>query len=363
MKKVILFLSLLICFANPFAVATPISSIVFFGDSLTDNGNLYRLLFKFIPRSPPYFQGRFTGGPTWAEHVGNHYYQKNYIDYKIYAYGGATAIFHKFLGTFIAPALLEFEVDWYLLDALLQDKSKVLYSIWIGGNDYLFDTTTDVEVGTSTVVDKIEWAIKRLISFGGRYFLVFNLPDLSRIPIGREGGNSSRLRAMTILNNQKLAQKVDLIRSAHPDVKIIFIDVYSIFDALMTNPHVYNTKYNIHIQNIMDPCWSGGFLFKNGISTDSMREEFRQSLIANYPQTTKGVNVDGAVDFIRNSPMLSHVYKMGKGFGMGQIPCANTEEYVFWDHIHPTAIVHKVLAKIVEEQVDQELHNEMMPSN
>ena len=47
----------------------PFAQIIIFGDSLSDNGNIYRLDFGFIPKSPPYFKGRFSNGEVWADHV------------------------------------------------------------------------------------------------------------------------------------------------------------------------------------------------------------------------------------------------------------------------------------------------------
>lgn len=352
MKKIILFLSILACCSTIFAA--PFNKIVFFGDSLTDDGNLYRILFKIIPKSPPYYKGRFTNGMTWAEHIGKHYYTKNYIDYKIYALGGATAILHKFTGRFFSPTLLEIEVDKYLLDSLFTDKSNVLYSIWIGGNDYLYDETTDIEVGTSAVIDKIESIVTKLISYGAQYFLLFNLPDLSKVPMGRESGAASKLQTLSIVNNQKLAQAIQNIQSQHPDIKIIFIDIFNTMNELIAHPEIYNQKYNTNIQNTIDPCWLGGFFFKNVASDDILRQDI-QHAFAKKMTPLNDVDSRSISDFIFSSPVLYHAYKMGKEYEMGMVPCGNAEQYLFWDHIHPTETIHKVLSRIIMESIDREL--------
>ena len=60
------------------AAGAPFTSLYFFGDSLTDTGNvlnatstLSRYTFGLVPTHPtaPYADGRFTDGPIWAEHV------------------------------------------------------------------------------------------------------------------------------------------------------------------------------------------------------------------------------------------------------------------------------------------------------
>src|SRR5688500_5638293 len=47
--------------------AAPFTRIVAFGDSLTDNGNLYAS--EAYPPSPPYFEGRGTNGPVAVEYL------------------------------------------------------------------------------------------------------------------------------------------------------------------------------------------------------------------------------------------------------------------------------------------------------
>ena len=133
-KIILLFLTLLFCSS---IMAGPINEIVFFGDSLSDDGNLYQKI-KIVPKSPPYYKGRFSNGITWAEHLGNFLYDKYYINYSNYCYGGGTAILHKWrTDKFIAPMLLEEELDAYFLQTPFKDKSQSAYALWMGANDYL----------------------------------------------------------------------------------------------------------------------------------------------------------------------------------------------------------------------------------
>src|SRR5690606_31407064 len=44
--------------------------LVVFGDSLSDNGNLYAVTGGTNPVSPPYYQGRFSNGPVFTELLG-----------------------------------------------------------------------------------------------------------------------------------------------------------------------------------------------------------------------------------------------------------------------------------------------------
>ena len=42
-----------------------------FGDSLSDTGNIYNLTGKGYPPNPPYFDGRFSDGPNWVDYLGD----------------------------------------------------------------------------------------------------------------------------------------------------------------------------------------------------------------------------------------------------------------------------------------------------
>src|SRR6266705_841732 len=48
------------------AWAGPYSNVFVFGDSLSDAGNVFVATGGAVPVSPPYFQGRFSNGPTYA---------------------------------------------------------------------------------------------------------------------------------------------------------------------------------------------------------------------------------------------------------------------------------------------------------
>jgi GDSL-like Lipase/Acylhydrolase len=66
------------------------SNLVFFGDSLTDNGNLFKLTQGTLPDTP-WWKGRFSNGPTYAEQLpGLLGVSASHV--QNYAYGGARAV-------------------------------------------------------------------------------------------------------------------------------------------------------------------------------------------------------------------------------------------------------------------------------
>lgn len=345
MKRIIaFFMFFLMGFAN--AQELPIQKLVFFGDSLTDNGNLYSLTLHIVPKSPPYFQGRFSNGPTWAEGV-----SKNYSAFRNYAVGGATAMFHMPSTRFVAPTLLELEVNAYLIESLFADKSKSLFTIWIGGNDYLFDPKEDVDTETTQVVDKISLAIKTLNYYGAKNFLIMNLPDLARIPRLENNQARSLIHELTIAHNKKLEAAVQAIQATHPDIHITYVDLYEIFNDVIDNPAKYNEKYNVNITNTTDACWKGGIFYRSTISERTLESEIENAVKLNKMSTSDKVDVDVIKRFIMDTPELAATYQLGKSYEFGNVPCDNPDEHLFWDFIHPSAVVHQVLAQIVMEKL------------
>ena len=71
--------------------AASFTSFWVLGDSLSDPGNLYAATGGTTPVSPPYYEGRFSNGPVWAEHVADRFEAKGLATGN-FAYGGSKAV-------------------------------------------------------------------------------------------------------------------------------------------------------------------------------------------------------------------------------------------------------------------------------
>lgn len=352
MKKILTALCVLLWSINVFA--GNIKEIIFFGDSLTDNGNLYEAMFHIIPKSPPYFNGRFANGPVWAELMGKYYHDQYGINSHNYSVGGATAVFQNPFKGYL-PFAVDEEITNYLVASAFKDRSETLCIIWIGANDYL-NGNSDVDGATTSVVNQISYITTRLIKHGIKNIMMLNLPDLSKAPYAKSVDYSSNLHALSIVHNLKLTTAIDHIQSAHTDVKIMSYDVMGLFNDLINDTEKYNQKYKKHIKNIGDACWQGGYTLKaDRYSREQMLGMELTQAFKNHPGlATNNVNVQTLTQHVLSSPDLAEAYAVSKLAEEGAKPCDNPDDYVFWDHVHPSESAHQIIAAIVIET----LHNE-----
>jgi phospholipase/lecithinase/hemolysin len=356
MKKFILcFLTLLLsCQVH----AAKVSDIVFFGDSLSDNGNLYRVL-KVVPKSPPYYYGRFTNGPAgeeeaygpiWAEQVAKYLKETYQINAANYAVGGATAVNHGTAESSVLPIAITLDTQLLSFYAhnFLADKSQNLYVIWIGANDYLYQDHPNVDALTTEVVDKIISSIDSLANQEGHYFMVLNLPDPAKTPFAIINGNADILHELTTLHNQKLANAVAKYNVQGSAVHIVYVDTNSIFKDMVSDISKYNEKYKVNITNLNQACWSGGFLYQHPLSQEKM-------LNAKFSMSKSVVSPSPLSKVIVKSPGLLAAYTVGQMKEDGLSACTHPDEYLFWDDVHPSAIVHHIISVIAINTLNTEV--------
>ena len=160
-----LFLSVFLIFSTTI-LAHAYSSILSFGDSLSDNGifGQYADAVNINPSDGFGFQ-RFSNGPVWVEYLaGPTRFNVPLLDL---AYGGATTAYDN-PAAHLAITGLQWQVATYQ-SVYHTIASTTLVTLWAGGND-MFQSRSPV-----TAAQNIGLAIQNLINIGGREFIIPNL--------------------------------------------------------------------------------------------------------------------------------------------------------------------------------------------
>ena len=214
--------------AVPAALAAPTySGLYVFGDSLSDNGNL----FAATGQPPaPYFQGRFSDGPVAAEWLAK-------------GLGLAPGGLHDFA---VAGALtgtggeagpgtgVRAQVDGYLA-ALGGTKADAtaLYMVWAGANDFLDASPTSTQQELDAVAGQailnLKGEVLDLYAAGARSFLLPLLPDLGATPRLQAAGSAQAQGASALaqLFNQGLLAMYAQVAAALPDEQFNIFDTFS----------------------------------------------------------------------------------------------------------------------------------------
>jgi phospholipase/lecithinase/hemolysin len=309
------FLSLVFAFLSSISIANPIKNIVVFGDSLSDNGNLYELMHHSIPKSPPYYDGRFTDGLVWIEQLAEKYFPNHRAQHlQDYAFGAAGVLIEDEDDDDVLT--LRSEVKTYLTAHNDQADPDTLFFIWIGGNNYL-GNPENVDETVNDVITGINIDVQRLIKHGARHFMIMGLPDLGKTPAAKDQEDEADLTKYSMLHNMRLTHLFEELKSSHPDVQWLYFDTNQIFLDIFANPGNYN------ISDTTNSCF------------DSLIQTHTKSSVISIAQ---GVSRQ-AIQIKNEQP--NHELQ-------------NCDGYLFFDQVHPTKQVHEIAAHYVHALLEQE---------
>lgn len=267
------------------------TQIVAFGDSLSDNGNLFELTAQFNAATPvaPYFDGRFSNGPVAVEVMA----QQLGLSLDDRAYGGATTGTGNKTATPILNATgMTSQVQRYLSEKSNSVDAQALYFVWGGANDIFQLLDSDTPVTPESVMQVVMRArsnyhgiIRSLDAAGAQHFFLPTLPNLAATGLGYAGGPSAQyaLNQISSLFNQNLVSAANSLE-AELGVDITLFDVEPSF--LAVSQQILAAGGTVSL-----PCWTG-----------------------NYSGT------DGTL-------------------------CADPDKHVLFDKVHPTAYAHNFLGQ------------------
>jgi phospholipase/lecithinase/hemolysin len=239
-RKLLPLVAILLLAITPLANASSYSALVVYGDSLSDNGNLFNAI-GYPP--PPYFQGRFSNGPVAAEQLAS-MLGVPLIDF---AFGGATSGIGSFVdnGTQTSPGFaglpgmqIELAGSAPILTPPLT--TTALFMVWGGANDFL------VGGSVSTAVANIDSIIATLQSDGAQHILVPGMPDLGITP--DFFGNPTATAYAQAFNTLLLASLPS---------GVTYADTFNLSHQLSKNPGAFG------LTNSTAPCFDGSSVCAN----------------------------------------------------------------------------------------------------
>jgi len=259
--------ALFLTFAAALAHAQDYTSIVVFGDSLSDTGNFAGLTqAKYLVRIPGpdvnYTDGRFTDGDdtlpaaqkyfgVWIEQFAALLPSKPPITNSLnggtnYAYGNARNGNGTATITFGPSNSLSVNVNnigQQVTDYLASTpaiSNKTLFAVWGGANDVL-DATSPGDVVKGVIAELTN--IQYLIDAGATQFLIPNLPPLGSTPLFTGSpADGVAATAASVLYNQLLSVGLSILRDINrgKHLHLVQLDVFSLFNQVVATPSKYS---------------------------------------------------------------------------------------------------------------------------
>ncbi|MBI2733159.1 MAG: PEP-CTERM sorting domain-containing protein [Aquabacterium sp.] len=158
------------------------SELVVFGDSLSDTGNLFALTESVTGTGQPgapYVDGRFSNGPVAVETMAS----KLGLPLTDFAYGGAQTGLGNYGGAKLYGTGVQGQVGMFA-DALggASADADALYVVWAGPNDFFAGANMLSGSTSTTASTNLLNDIKGLYQLGARHFFVPLMPNLGLTP-------------------------------------------------------------------------------------------------------------------------------------------------------------------------------------
>ena len=302
--KIILILVTL--FVSTMTNAATLNKLVVFGDSLSDNGNLYEYMKRELPLSPPYYKGRFTNGPVWVELLINQYYPNSGKAHLLdYAFGGAGVSETDEDDVDDVLFTLSREIDGYLLSHQDKADDTSLYVVWMGANNYLA-IPEDADEAVAVVMSGIKRQLQRLVQKGAKHIMVVNVPDLGRTPAAKDFDAVDLLTTLSIKHNVALNNIVSEMKQIEPSVQWLYFDVNDVMNELLTYPERHG------LTNTVDTCYE-----------EMINKPSEKSILKMVSSVQLRTSVDA---------------------------CSG---YLFFDPVHPSEPAHVYMAEKTREMLDE----------
>lgn len=244
------------CVVAGSANAQTYNRLVVFGDSLSDNGNLYAATGGAQPPAPFYWQGRFATGPVFTELLG-------FNAGRITAGAPVTGSVNLAFGgartdSSLSPWGMRTQLTNYLglggkfgagdLVSVLGGANNIFQALPTAGvSANPVGAITPVSTGAAA---DINFIVNSVAGAGAGTILVTNLPKLSITPQFRTSPAASLADYAVTTFNTALQTGLAATAAARPGSNIIMMDLFKIGDTIAGNPGAFG------FTNVTDACFN-----------------------------------------------------------------------------------------------------------
>ncbi|ORZ33766.1 hypothetical protein BCR44DRAFT_42970 [Catenaria anguillulae PL171] len=262
------------------------TSLVTFGDSFTDSGNVFRLTNgQYPPPAPLTDNGRHSNGLMWPEYLAKflHADLPQGIPVHNFAYGGATSNDSLVQGyspagttgrdraRYLATPGVDQQLTMFKLhleaSANASHFVRPLFVIWAGTWDLLWDSaagnaTPDRIVGNlMTAVGHLDMLAKQNagVMRNGYDIVLMGLPPMDRLPLLKRMPSAARMFEELALRTNRIMYdrlaKSNVGREVARLPRIQFVDVHALLHWVVDSPDTYNfgTPKTPGL-TVQDPC-------------------------------------------------------------------------------------------------------------
>jgi len=286
------------------------SRLVVFGDSLSDNGNLYTA--TGTPTSPPYNK-RYTNDQVWAEYLTGGlqgwYTATSYTSGSIdLAWGGARSDSAANSNGPIPGTPTQ--IGYYQAHGGTFGANDVA-SLWIGANDIFqglpaaaanpSNATTIMTGVAGAAAGNAAGQAGALAAAGARTVIVMNLPDLGSTPQFSGSATTSAIATYSSsVFNTALDTGLKSQAAAHTGTNIIEVDINAAFHAIMNTPSAFGLSNVTQACVLVTSCVTGGastqntYLFWDTVHPTATGHKLVANLVAQYlytPSLASGVGM------------------------------------------------------------------------
>lgn len=235
----------------PALATTPTYDAIYvFGDSYCDVGNLF-ILSKGADPAPPYYNGRFSNGPIWVDHLAGTLALPmqpalNPAGGTDYAFGGAEVINPVPVAPGVNIPTIPQQVALYLSQHGGKADPKALYILEGGGNDIVdakgVGSPDYLGFQIALGISSVEVALRRA---GAKNFLIPTLIDVSHLPVAKPFAPFAQQASLAA---NKYLDSFLLVEQLIQGMRIRRIQVYDLFQGIFTD----TTHFGF--TDVTDPC-------------------------------------------------------------------------------------------------------------